>query len=78
MGTGSSPEVKYGRGVLQSIHPLRVPRSWKSRDIPLPTLWATPGLSRDQFTFLVVVALAVVVVVVVVVVIVVVVPLVLV
>ena len=21
-----------------------VPRSWKSRAIPLPTLWATPGL----------------------------------
>ena len=24
--------------------PVLVPRSWKSRAIPLPTLWATPGL----------------------------------
>jgi len=29
--------------------PLLVPRSWKSRAIPLPTLWATPGLQRDHF-----------------------------
>ena len=41
---GVSPEVKYGRGVLVTTHPLLVPRSWKSRTIPLPTLWATPGL----------------------------------
>jgi len=27
-----------------TTHPLLVPRSWKSRAIPLPTLWATPGL----------------------------------
>ena len=32
------------RGVLLTTHPLLVPRSWKSRAIPLPTLWATPGL----------------------------------
>jgi len=44
MGTGSFPEVKCGRGVLLTIHPLLVPRSWKNRAIPLPTLWATPGL----------------------------------
>jgi len=44
MGTGSSPGVKCGRGVLLTTHPLLVPRSWKSRAIPLPTLWATPGL----------------------------------
>jgi hypothetical protein len=44
MGTGSFPGVKYGRGVLLTTHPLLVPRSWKSRAIPLPTLWATPGL----------------------------------
>ena len=43
MGTGSFPGVKYGRGVLLTTHPLLVPRSWKSRAIPLPTLWATPG-----------------------------------
>ena len=44
MGTGSFPGVKCGRGVLLTIHPLLVQRSWKSRAIPLPTLWATPGL----------------------------------
>jgi len=31
-------------GVLLTTHPLLVPRSWKGRAIPLPTLWATPGL----------------------------------
>ena len=40
MGTGSFPGVKYGRGVLLT---LLVPWSWKSRAIPLPTLWATTG-----------------------------------
>ena len=44
MGTGSFPGVKCGRSVLLTTHPLLVPRSWKSRAIPLPTLWATPGL----------------------------------
>ena len=44
MGTGSFPGVKCGRGVLQPIHPLLVLWLWKSRVIPLPTLWATPGL----------------------------------
>jgi len=44
MGTGSFPGVKCGRGVLLTTHPLLVPRSWKSRALPLPTLWATPGL----------------------------------
>jgi len=44
MGTGSFPGVKCGRGVLLTTHPLLVPRSWKSRAISLPTLWATPGL----------------------------------
>ena len=44
MGTGSFPGVKFGRGVLLTTHPLLMPRSWKSRAIPLPTLWATPGL----------------------------------
>ena len=42
-GTGSFPGVKCGRGVLMTTHPLLVPRSWKSRAIPLPTLWATTG-----------------------------------
>ena len=44
MGTGSFPGVKCGRGVLLSTHPFLVPRSWKSRAITLPTLWATPDL----------------------------------
>ena len=51
MGTGSFPGVKCGRGVLLTTHPLLVPRSWKSRAISLPTLWATPGLWRERFTF---------------------------
>jgi len=44
MGTGSFLGVKCDRGMLLTTHPLLVPRSWKSRAIPLPTLWATPGL----------------------------------
>ena len=44
MDTGSFPGVKCGRGVLLTTHPLLVPRSWKSRAIPLTTLWAIPGL----------------------------------
>ena len=44
MGTGSFSGVKCGRGVLLTTHPLLVPRSWKSRAIPLPTLWTTPDL----------------------------------
>ena len=32
---GLSPGVKCGRGVLLTTHPLLVPRSWKSRAIPL-------------------------------------------
>jgi len=44
MDTGSFQGVKCGRGVLLTTHPLLVPQSWKSRAIPLPTFWATPGL----------------------------------
>jgi len=44
MGTGSFPGVKCGQGMLLTTHPLLVPQSWNSRAIPLPTLWATPGL----------------------------------
>jgi len=47
----SSPGVMCGRGLLLTTHPFLVPQSWKSRAIPLPTLWATPGLQRDHFTF---------------------------
>ena len=38
IGTGSFPGVKCGRSVLLTTHALLVPRSWKSRAIPLPTL----------------------------------------
>jgi len=44
MSTGSFPGVKCGWGVLLTTHILQVPRSWKSRAITLPTLWATLGL----------------------------------
>jgi len=44
MGTGSFPVVNCGRSVLLTTHPLLVSRSWNSRAIPLPTLWATEGL----------------------------------
>ena len=44
MGTGSFPRVKCSRSVLLITHPLLVPLSWKSRAVPLLTLWATPGL----------------------------------
>jgi len=44
MGTVCFAGVKCGRGVLLTPNPLLVPRSWNSRAIPLPTLWATPGL----------------------------------
>jgi len=44
MGSGSFPRVKCGRGLLLTPHSLLVPQLWKSRAIPLPTLWATPGL----------------------------------
>jgi len=37
--------------VLLTTHPLLLLLSWKSKAIPLPTLWATPGLKRDQFIF---------------------------
>jgi hypothetical protein len=38
---GPSLGVKCGRGVLLTTHPLLVPRSRKSRVIPLPTVWAS-------------------------------------
>ena len=44
MGTRSFPGVKCGRGVLLTTHfPSIVPRSWKSKAIPLPALWANTG-----------------------------------
>ena len=44
MGTGSFPGVKNGWGVLLATRHLLLPRSWKRRAKPLPTLWATPSL----------------------------------
>ena len=44
MGAKSFPGVKCDRGVLLTTYPCPVPRPWKSTAIPLPTLWATPGL----------------------------------
>jgi len=44
MGTWSFPVIKCGRGVLLTTHPLLVPLSWNNRAVPLPSLWATPGL----------------------------------
>ena len=44
MGTGSFPGAKCGRSVLLTTHALLVPGSWKSRAIPLFSLWATPDL----------------------------------
>ena len=41
MGTGSFPGVKCSQGVPLTTHPLLALRLWKSRAIPLPTLWAT-------------------------------------
>ena len=46
--------VKCGRGVLLTTHPLLVPRSWKSRTIPLPTFWATLGNGIFTFTYMLV------------------------
>ena len=43
-GSQVVPYEWCGQGVLLNTHPLLVPRSWKSRAIPLPTLWATTGL----------------------------------
>jgi len=51
MGTGSFPGVKCGRGVTLTPHPLLVLRSWKSRAISLPTLWATTGPVKGTLFF---------------------------
>jgi hypothetical protein len=42
-------KVRPGRAADHS--PLLVRRAWKNRAIPLPILWATPGLYRGYFTF---------------------------
>jgi len=43
------PRVKRCRGMLLTTHPFLVQWSLKSRAIPLPDLWTTPGLERDHF-----------------------------
>jgi hypothetical protein len=48
MGTGSFPGVKCGRGVGLTTHPLLVPRSCKSRAIPLLTLWAFVAYKKGE------------------------------
>ena len=51
VGTGSFRGVKYGRGVVLTTHLLLVPQSWKSRTVPLTTVWATTGPVTGHFTF---------------------------
>ena len=57
MGTGSFPEVKSGRGVTLTPHPLLVPWSRKGTAIPLVPLWAVlpvqslSACTRVHFTF---------------------------
>jgi len=57
MGTGSLLGVKSGQGVTLTPHPLLVPRSRKSRAIPLLPLWAArpvqslSACTRVHFTF---------------------------
>ena len=57
MGTGSFTEVKSGRGVTLTPHPLLVPWSRKSRAKPLHPLWAVlpvqspSACTRVHFTF---------------------------
>ena len=41
---GLSRGVNCGRGMLLTTHLLLASRSWKSKAIPLPTLWAISGL----------------------------------
>jgi len=58
MGTGSFSEVKSGRAVTLTPHPLLVPWSRKIRTIPLHPLWAVRPVqslrpcTRVHFTFL--------------------------
>ena len=57
MGTGSFPGVKSGRVMTLTPHPLLVPRSRKSRAVPLLPLWAIwsvqslSACTRVHFTF---------------------------
>jgi hypothetical protein len=48
LGTGSFLGVKYGRGVTLTPHPLLVPKSWKSRAIPLLSLSAFVAYKKGE------------------------------
>ena len=51
MGTGSFLEVKSGRGVTLTPHPVLVPWSWKGTALPLLPPWAVrPVQSRSACT----------------------------
>jgi hypothetical protein len=51
MGTGSFREVKSGRDMTLTAHPLFMPWSRKSRAVPLLPLWAVrPGQSLSACT----------------------------
>ena len=52
IGTVSFLGVESGQGVLLTNNPLLVPRSWKSRAIPLPTLSVTTGPVTGNLTFI--------------------------
>jgi len=46
MGTGSFQGVKSGQGVTLTPHRLLVPWSWKSRAIPVLSLWAVRSVQN--------------------------------
>jgi len=46
------PGVKCGRSVLLTTHPLLVPRSWKSRAVPLKPLGHTGPVTGSLYFFL--------------------------
>jgi hypothetical protein len=48
MGTGFFPGVENGRGVTLTPHPLLVPRSKKSRAIPLLSLRAFVAFEKGE------------------------------
>ena len=50
MGTGTFPGVKSGRGLLLTSHPLLVPRSRKSRALPLLVWTERPTQSLSTGT----------------------------
>jgi hypothetical protein len=55
MGTGSSPGVESGRGVVLTTHLLLTTRSRMSGAIPLLPLWAFGACYRAKFLLLTIV-----------------------